>query len=301
MLLKEWPSVHPTLGWWIIRSCTRWLLTTVADNQSLSSSNHVHLSSSCFGPDSTLRWKSSWQVPVVEQINMLQDQMWTVDDHWCWKSSSKTQMSIVCSVMVMVLLFWCISFLLVYVCKLISCSKHDGQKTVIDETKWWLTMAIDIESASWERQDWFSPSFELHGSQSMPGPLTYFTIEPMLLQKIWVQRAPHVFFCNLILVTAYHPPVITNWPSRDNSSNNNNNNNNLICKVPYVRNFRGVETFTLPSQWPLVVAHHLSHWFSCSVGCCYFVIPSVPSCFSDTPSNYLATVGKGVHSHPCCS
>jgi len=46
--------------------------------------------------------------------------------------------------------------------------------------------------------------FELHGSQSMPSPLAYFhyLIGPMLLWKTWVQRAPHLFFCNSITVLA---------------------------------------------------------------------------------------------------
>jgi len=45
-----------------------------------------------------------------------------------------------------------------------------------------------------------SAVFELHGSQSMPGPLTYFhyPIGPTLLRKTWVQRTLHLFFCNSI-------------------------------------------------------------------------------------------------------
>jgi len=45
-------------------------------------------------------------------------------------------------------------------------------------------------------------SFELHARQRMPGPLTYFPylVGPMLLWKTWVQRAPHLFFCNSITV-----------------------------------------------------------------------------------------------------
>jgi len=39
--------------------------------------------------------------------------------------------------------------------------------------------------------------FELHGSQRMPGPLTYFRypIGPMLLRNTWVAyRGPHTYF-----------------------------------------------------------------------------------------------------------
>jgi len=49
------------------------------------------------------------------------------------------------------------------------------------------------------------PVFELHGSQSMPGSLTYFhyPIGPMVLQKIWVQRVPTLFSVIRLLLTSY--------------------------------------------------------------------------------------------------
>ena len=61
-------------------------------------------------------------------------------------------------------------------------------------------------SAAYKGRMWLSfyAVFELHGSQSMPGPLTYFhyPIGPMLLRKAQVHWAPHLFFCNSI--TAFY-------------------------------------------------------------------------------------------------
>jgi len=73
-----------------------------------------------------------------------------------------------------------------------------------DTTKLWRPMVVLVPGTTSVRcspqlppaNDGREAVFELHGSQSMPGPLTYFhyPIGPMLLQKTSVQRASTLVF-----------------------------------------------------------------------------------------------------------